>query len=76
MSSHNFDTTWRKGTDHIIPDTLSCHSVLEQEVDDLLGEAEELSIRHIIVRINEELDQSEPNDPILEQVRIAGQSDP
>ena len=55
MSSYNFDTTWRKGTDHVIPDTLSRHPVSETDVDDLLSEAEELSIQHIIVHISEEL---------------------
>lgn len=83
MTPYVFHTTWKKGSDHVIADTLSRNPVsYPDEECDLLGEAE-LEVHQVVIRANEVLQDStrgeevrSDQDPILERVRTAAKTDP
>ena len=77
VSHYKFETTWRKGKEHYLPDALSRAPISDPKAEDCLGEIEqevESVIRAVTVRGLSGEHAGLP-DPYLEKIKAAAEED-
>ena len=82
LSPFTFETVWRKGSEHAIPDALSRAPVsdptaedLESEADIFISSKENLKVRAIELQDADESAADHLSDPIIEQLRTVADLD-